>query len=121
MDPIGFKGKDFNLYGYAKDNPLKFIDQDGKKPGDCFIGSMKIFWDCMGNSLLPSDMIIVSGCTAVCMYFAKSNWKTCTEACVSLLGVANLAIILERVNECGDKRNQFLLDCKAKEIENECP
>jgi RHS repeat-associated protein len=31
-DPIGFKGKDMNWFGYVKNNPVKFIDPKGTHP-----------------------------------------------------------------------------------------
>lgn len=31
-DPIGFRGKDLNLYRYVKNNPLKYNDQTTEHP-----------------------------------------------------------------------------------------
>jgi len=36
-DPIGFKGNDFNLYGYVRNNPMLWIDPLGLTPGELFI------------------------------------------------------------------------------------
>ena len=39
-DPIGFEGQDFNLYKYAKSNPLIFIDNEGKVWGLVIVGAV---------------------------------------------------------------------------------
>lgn len=41
-DPIGFKGKDFNLYRYVQDNPLKFVDPNGELPLIIVVGVIVI-------------------------------------------------------------------------------
>jgi RHS repeat-associated protein len=35
-DPIGFNGGDSDLYTYVRENPLGFIDETGRAPGDSY-------------------------------------------------------------------------------------
>jgi RHS repeat-associated protein len=35
-DPIGFNGGDSDLYAYVRENPLGFIDETGRAPGDSY-------------------------------------------------------------------------------------
>ena len=43
-DPIGLYGGS-NLFAYSLENPLRYIDRDGRAPGDKTYGLPKSFWN----------------------------------------------------------------------------
>ncbi|OFZ18888.1 MAG: hypothetical protein A2X94_03185 [Bdellovibrionales bacterium GWB1_55_8] len=113
-DPIGFDGKDTNLYRYVKNDPLKYIDPKGLLPMD------SPGWDRF-NEAVQSDKSLGAICAAVacttanavgggaCLYAAPGKTKLACFAGMEALGVV-CGGFWSQVPGAKDAMDQFVND-----------